>query len=97
MKRILIACAFAAAWLNVTPAFAVERTVTLAVKNMTCASCPYIVRESLSAVPGVTKVKVSFEKKTAVVNFDDTKTNVDALNAASAKAGYPTQVIGQGS
>lgn len=97
MKRILVAIPLIAAWLHVAPAFAAERTVTLAVKNMTCASCPYIVRESLSAVPGVTKVKVSFEKQTAVVSFDDARTSIDALNAASTKAGYPTQVIGQGS
>lgn len=96
MKHIPIAIIFAAGWLHIPPAFAAERTVTLAVKNMTCASCPYIVRESLSAVPGVTKVNVSFEKKTAVVTFDDSRASVEALSAASTKAGYPTQAIGRG-
>jgi len=72
------------------PAFAAERTVTLAVENMTCGSCPFIVKESLSAVPGVEKVEVSFENKTAVVTFDDAKADVAALIKATTDAGYPS-------
>jgi copper chaperone CopZ len=53
---------------------------------MTCASCPYIVNSSMAAVPGVTKVVVSFEAKTATVTFDDGKTNPDAIAAASTNA-----------
>lgn len=80
-----------------TPVFAGERTVTFAVDNMTCASCPYIVKTSMAAVPGVAKVTVSFEAKTATVMFDDTKTNPDAIAAASANAGYPAHPRQQGS
>jgi mercuric ion binding protein len=56
-------------------AFAGEKTVTLAVRNMTCAACPYTVRSSLEAVPGVAKVVVSYAKKTAIVTFDDATTS----------------------
>jgi mercuric ion binding protein len=59
---------------------------------MYCASCPHIVQKSLSAVPGVSKVVVSYEEKTAVVTFDDQKTNVQALIDAATKAGYPTKL-----
>jgi mercuric ion binding protein len=72
-------------------AFAAERTVTFAVDKMTCASCPYIVKKSMAAVPGVSSAAVSFETKTAIVTFDDTKTNADAIGAASAKAGFPAR------
>ncbi len=41
-------------------------------------------------MPGVIKVVVSFENKTAVVIYDDTKTGVDALAAATTNAGYPS-------
>jgi mercuric ion binding protein len=78
-------------------AWAGERTVTFAVDNMTCASCPYIVKSSMAAVPGVVKVAVSFEAKTADVTFDDGKTNQDAIAAASLNAGYPAHVVQQGS
>lgn len=73
-------------------ALAAAKTVTLAVEKMTCVSCPYIVKKSLLAVPGVDKVEVSFEKKTAVVSFDDEKTSVAALTAATENAGYPSHV-----
>lgn len=70
-------------------AMAAERSVTMAIQNMTCAACPYIVQKSMSAVDGVEKVDVSFEDKTATVTFDDTKTTVDAIASASKNAGYP--------
>jgi mercuric ion binding protein len=71
-------------------AYADERTVTLAVENMTCALCPRTVKASLEAVPGVSKVAVSIDDKTAVVTFDDSKTQVDALVKATTNAGYPS-------
>ena len=74
----------------VSTAFANEQTVTLAVKNMDCATCPYTVRSSLRAVSGVKNVVVSMENKTAVVIYDDSKTNLRALTAATTNAGYPS-------
>lgn len=74
-------------------AFAADKTVTLAVKNMTCASCPYIVKQSLTRVDGVKTVGVSLEEKQAVVQYDDTKTNVEALTAATTNYGFPSSVI----
>jgi mercuric ion binding protein len=71
-------------------AFAGQKTVTLAVRNMYCAACPAIVKSSLTAVPGVTSVAVSYGRKTAVVTFDDAKTNVSALVTATTNAGYPS-------
>jgi mercuric ion binding protein len=90
MKRLIASAAIGIGLLTSGAAFAAERTVTLAVANMYCAACPSTVQKSLSAVPGVTKVSVSFENKTAVVTFDDQKTTVQALLAAPTNAGYPT-------
>ena len=73
-------------------ASAAERTVTLAVENMYCDACPYIVKQSLARVPGVEKVVVSFEQKTATVTYDDQKTAPDALTSATTQAGYPSRV-----
>jgi len=67
-----------------------EKTITLAVKNMYCADCPFIVRKSLEAVPGVSKVAVSYKDKTAVVTYDDGRTDVPALTRATTAAGYPS-------
>ena len=77
-------------------AVAGERTVKLAVENMTCASCPFIVKQSMAAVPGVTRVDVSLEAKTATVTFDDDKTSADAIAAASTNVGYPAHPSQEG-
>jgi len=71
-------------------AIAAERTVTLVVQNMYCAACPHTVRASLQAVLGVKNVTVSLRQKTAVVTYDDAKTDVMALTAATNNAGYPS-------
>ncbi len=70
-----------------------ERTVTLKVDNLFCATCPYIVKQALSRISGVTEVEVSYQEKTAVVTFDDRKTDVAALMAATARTGFPANVI----
>jgi periplasmic mercuric ion binding protein len=97
MKTFLSAVALIGSIAAVPAAFAAERIVTFAVDNMTCASCPYIVKTTMAAVPGVTNVTVSFETKTATVTFDDAKTNTDAIAAASMNAGYPAHPKQQGS
>ena len=70
-----------------------EQTQSLAVEGMTCVSCPYIVREALKEVEGVTDVKVSLEDKLAVVTFDDTKTTVSELTEATSDVGFPSSLI----
>ncbi|RTL68653.1 MAG: mercury resistance system periplasmic binding protein MerP [Hyphomicrobiales bacterium] len=92
MKRFMSLAGLAATLLWSVAAMAAEQTVTLDVANMYCAACPATVQRSLSAVPGVTKVVVSFEKKTAVVTFDDQKATLAALVAAPTNAGYPTKL-----
>lgn len=92
MKTILKMAIFAGGVLAAMPAFAGERTVILEVRGMTCASCPYIVKQSLADVQGVTAVEVSLAEKAAVVSFDDGKTEVAALIAATGNIGFPSTV-----
>jgi mercuric ion binding protein len=92
MKGLITLGALAAGLLACGAAYAAEQTVKLAVGNMYCASCPLTVQKSLSAVPGVSKVAVSFKDKSAVVTFDDQKTTVQALIDAATNAGYPTKL-----
>ncbi len=70
-------------------AFAGPKTVTLDVRGMTCELCPVTVRKALQKVQGVEKVAVSYEKKEAVVTFDEARTTVEALMDATKGAGYP--------
>lgn len=73
-------------------ALAETRTVTLSVPGMTCDLCPLTVKKAISKVPGVSSVEASYEKKQAVVTFDDTRATVEALTKATANAGYPSSV-----
>jgi periplasmic mercuric ion binding protein len=71
-------------------AVAAERTITLAVQNMFCADCPFIVKKSLEAVPGVARATVSFKDITATVVYDDGRADVKNLTDATTNAGYPS-------
>ncbi|OZA91998.1 MAG: mercuric transport protein periplasmic component [Azorhizobium sp. 39-67-5] len=90
MMKSLISATFAIGLMASSAAFAADKTVTLAVQNMYCAACPYTVKSSLQSVPGVKAVSVHLQDKSAVVTFDDAKTNVTALTAATTNAGYPS-------
>lgn len=91
--RVAFALGLGAAILSAGSAMAAEKSVTLAVKNMYCSACPYIVQRSLTGVSGVEKVAVSFEKKTATVTYNDRRTTLAALTEATTSAGYPSSAI----
>lgn len=93
MFRSLGSASLGVALLISGAATAAERTATLAVDNMYCASCPYIVKQSLAKVDGVNQVTVSFEKKTATVTYDDQKATLASLTAATTQAGFPSHAI----
>lgn len=76
----------------VAPVWAATQTVMLSLPGMTCAVCPLTVKKVLTTVDGVTNAEVSFEKREAVVTFDDAKTNVRALTKATEGAGYPSLI-----
>ena len=77
--------------LLVAPAvFAAQKTVTLDVTGMNCAACPITVKKSLTKVAGVSRADVNYEKRQAVVTFDDAQTTLDKLTRATTDAGYPS-------
>ena len=89
MRKLLIAAlvAIPMATLAATP-----KTVTLDVQNMSCGTCPIVVKKSLEKVAGVDVVKVDFAKKTATVTYDPDKAQPKALTLATANAGFPSAV-----
>ena len=73
-----------------TFAYAENKSVTLSVPGMYCEMCPATVSKALKKVDGVEKVMASFQSKEAAVTFDDSKTSIEALQKATANAGYPS-------
>jgi mercuric ion binding protein len=88
---------FAVVWAMLcTSVQAKTNTVTLSVDNMTCATCPLVVRAALYDLEGVEKVYISMADKQAVVTFDDEKLKIDQLTDATTNAGFPSVVADSG-
>ena len=75
-----------------TTASTEQKMVTLDVPGMFCPTCPYTVRKSLEKLSGVMEVETSSDTKTAVVKYDPSKVDIDALIAATTNVGYPSTV-----
>lgn len=95
MKKLLIAATLAV--LSTAPAIAGEQTIKLSVPDMTCVSCPYMVKQAISAVDGIKTVEATMEDRSATVVFDDSLTNLDEITQATANIGYPSSLFEAGS
>ena len=69
-----------------------KKFVTLSVSGMTCAGCASHVEKALQKVGGVQKIEVNYDKKEAMVTYDDAMTGIAALTKATEQAGYPAAV-----
>jgi periplasmic mercuric ion binding protein len=90
MKAILSSLLFVIA---TSTAWAAERSVTYAVENMTCATCPLTIKTAIKRLDGVKSVDVDFDKKTATVVFDDEKVTESTIANASRDAGFPAKAV----
>ena len=75
------------------PSWAAVQNVTLSVPTMDCPVCPITVKKALTGVDGVSKAEVNFDKRLAVVTFDDAKATIEKLTQATTNAGYPSKVL----
>lgn len=90
IKRLLISIGASVLFSGIPLAVnAAPITVTLSIPGMDCAVCPITVNKGLSQVPGVSQTIVNFDRRQAVVTFDDTKTTVGALTDSTKNEGYP--------
>ncbi len=69
-------------------ALAATKKSTIRVEGMTCAKCSGSVEKALKATPGVEKVEVSWERKEAVVEYDDTKVTETKLREVINGTGF---------
>jgi Cu+-exporting ATPase len=68
-----------------------NRTATLEVHGMTCASCVGRVERALSRIPGVTRATVNLATERATVELDPHAVTVDSLAEAVRDAGYDAE------
>lgn len=94
MKKILALALFGlTAIVTITAFQAAAQTVNFTINNMTCALCPIAVKGAMEGVEGVRAVKIDFEARSAMVDFDPAVTSTDAIAPASADAGYPALLV----
>jgi copper chaperone CopZ len=66
----------------------VKKEIVLNIEGMRCPLCEKNLARALTETAGVKKAKVSLEKKSAAVTYDDEKTDVQKIAASVAEAGY---------
>ena len=74
-------------------ALAADRTATFTVKNMTCSTCPLTIKVAVKRIDGVRDVQVDYEKKLAMVAYDDVRTTTGAIATAMSNAGFPATLV----
>lgn len=93
MRPLLATALFALSIASVNPSWAEKVNVRLSLPTMNCPSCPIAVKTALKNIDGVSAMAVNYRTQSALVTFDDSKTTVDALIAATTNAGFPATVV----
>lgn len=58
------------------------------IKGMTCDHCVMRVGRAIASVQGVIEVDVNLKKKEAVVDFEESRTDIEKIKSAVREAGY---------
>ena len=67
-------------------------TATLKVSGMTCNHCVHAVKRTLEDIDGVEQANVDLQAGSAVIEYDDVRTDPGAMADAVSEEGYPAQV-----
>ena len=79
------------------PALAEERQVEIAVSELTCPSCSFIVASSMRGVPSVEIAEFEdgpeYGQGVYSVTYDDSVTTIESIIGAVTANGYPAHVL----
>ena len=64
------------------------QTVNFDVQGMTCAGCEESIKHAVNELEGIVNVNASYEKASAEVEFDNTKTTKEQIEKAINSTGY---------
>ena len=64
------------------------QTVNFNVQGMTCAGCEESIKHAVNELEGIVNVNASYEKASAEVEFDNTKTTKEQIEKAINSTGY---------
>ena len=66
----------------------INQRLSLQIEGMTCASCEEHVNHEVNKLSGIIKSTASFENEIAIVEFDNSKTNIAEIEKAINGTGY---------
>jgi len=100
MKSLLITLSTVSTLFLAGTALAGEKTATIEVSGLYCASCPYIASQAVLLVPS-TEIVGGFydaEQQLAqfVVQYDDEVATLADLVSATDEVGYPARLVSEG-
>ena len=64
------------------------KIVEITIKRMTCSGCEKQVNHEINKIQGIGKTVASFKNGNAIIEFDNTKTNINEIEKAIAKTEY---------
>lgn len=70
-----------------------EKKVKFKITGITCAGCSSTIYKALIEVDGVIEHSVEYPGDIAIIEFDDTKTSMEALKKVIEKKGYKVEII----
>lgn len=68
-------------------------TIQFKITGITCAGCSNGIYKAVKEVDGVTEHSVEYPGDIAVIQFDRTKTSIEALKAVIEKKGYKVELL----
>ncbi|SDR68222.1 Copper chaperone CopZ [Gillisia sp. Hel1_33_143] len=69
------------------------KTVKFKITGITCAGCSNTIYSALKEVDGVLEHSVEYPGDIAIIEFDDSKTNIEALKKVIEKKGYKVELL----
>lgn len=67
------------------------KEVKFNVSGMTCTGCEEHVKHAVNALPGILEINANYVEGTAVVRFDESKTNKETIIKAIDETGYKVE------
>jgi len=58
------------------------------VEGMTCEHCVETVTKAVNSLDGISQVSIDLDKKQVTVDFDDSRTDMDAISSKIIEVGF---------
>lgn len=64
------------------------QTIEFSISGMTCSACEEHINQEVNKLIGIVKTTISYDNGNAIIEFDQTQTDIDEIEKAIVKTGY---------